>query len=94
MDARGNLTLPAEVRQALGVDGALLVDVEVRDGAWVIRPGEEIPDDDVWLYTPENVARTKQARARPREEDFRLTPEQLENLTMEGLQRMIAERRQ
>lgn len=70
MDARGNLRLPEEIRRELAMDGASLVEVEVADGRWVLRPMAAIPDDDVWAYTPEHVAMVKRALARPADEDI------------------------
>lgn len=80
MDGHGNLRLPDEVRRGLAVDGASLVEVEIAEGRWVLRPTESIPDEDVWAYTPEHVATVKRALARPPGEDLRLSPVDLERL--------------
>jgi AbrB family looped-hinge helix DNA binding protein len=48
----GRLTLPAEVRQRLGLDGETEFDVEVTDrGSVTLRPVVVVPRDDAWAYT-------------------------------------------
>jgi bifunctional DNA-binding transcriptional regulator/antitoxin component of YhaV-PrlF toxin-antitoxin module len=80
MDAKGTLTVPEEARQALAIDGAVFMDLEVVDGSLVLRPGEAVPEEDLWAYTPEHIARVKRALQSPRDQDLRLTPEELERL--------------
>ena len=82
MDAKGTLTVPEEARQALAIDGAVFLDLEVVDGSLVLRPGEAVPEEDLWAYTPEHIARVKRALESSPENDLRLTPEQLERLVL------------
>lgn len=78
MDAAGNLTIPAELRAALGVAGAVLVEVEVVDRTVVLRPGAAIPEEDVWAHAPEHVAAVKRAQAEG--QGRRLSEAELERL--------------
>lgn len=57
MSATGRLTLPSSVRQKLGLTGEARFEVEVTDNGVLLRPVMAIPQDDVWIYTPENLAR-------------------------------------
>ena len=63
MTTRGHLTIPAEVCEELGVQGATLFEIEVRDGALVLRPSEQIPEEDLWAYRPEHLRQVERARA-------------------------------
>ena len=56
MDASGALTIPAEIREELGMAGATVVEIEVIDGTLALRPSDDIPEDDAWAYTPEHRA--------------------------------------
>ena len=57
MSLNGRLTLPAEVRQRLGLHGETEFDVEVTDrGGVTLRPVVVIPRDDAWAYTAEHLA--------------------------------------
>src|SRR3712207_5865810 len=84
MDARGQVTIPENVREALQVENGhgLQLEVEVVDQTVVLRPTLVIPEEDLWAYTPEHIARVKRALARPREQDLRLTPADLERLIL------------
>ena len=65
MNAQGRLRLPPAIRAALGVEGETLFDLEICDGALVLRPALDIPDDipteDRWAYTPANAAAIERA---------------------------------
>lgn len=84
MDARGQITLPDDVRHVLQIenDHGMLLELEVVDGTLVLRPGLSIPEEDLWAYTPENTKLLLQARDRPRDEDLRLTHAELERLVL------------
>jgi AbrB family looped-hinge helix DNA binding protein len=57
MSPNGRLTLPAEVRRRLGLDGEIEFDVEVTErGSVTLRPVVVIPRDDAWAYTAEHLA--------------------------------------
>ena len=58
MSPNGRLTLPAEVRQRLGLHGETEFDVEVTErGSVTLRPVVVIPRDDAWAYTAEGRVR-------------------------------------
>jgi AbrB family looped-hinge helix DNA binding protein len=64
MSPNGRLTLPAEVRQRLGLDGAIEFDVEVSEhGSVTLRPVVVIPRDDAWAYTAAHLAEVAKALA-------------------------------
>ena len=63
MDAKGNLTIPDAIRATLGIDGARLWEAEVVDQTLILRLDAAIPEDDLWAYTPEHIARVKRALA-------------------------------
>jgi AbrB family looped-hinge helix DNA binding protein len=68
MSPNGRLTLPAEVRQRLGLDGETEFDVEVTErGSVTLRPVVVIPRDDAWAYTAEHLADVARALADIRE---------------------------
>ncbi|MHB1772060.1 MAG: AbrB/MazE/SpoVT family DNA-binding domain-containing protein [Acidimicrobiales bacterium] len=52
----GRLTLPAEARRALGLEGDTEVEVEVdeRGDAIILRPAVVLRREDAWAYTPEH----------------------------------------
>ena len=65
MNATGRLTLPAEARRALGLDGETDFEVEIdheRD-AIVLRPAVLLAREDAWAYTPEHRARLAESHA-------------------------------
>jgi bifunctional DNA-binding transcriptional regulator/antitoxin component of YhaV-PrlF toxin-antitoxin module len=84
MDARGQLSLPEEVREALNVENGhgLQLDLEVVGETIVLRPKMVIPEEDLWAYTPEHMALLKRALAEPPENDIRLTHAELERLLL------------
>ena len=64
MSPNGRLTLPAEVRQRLGLDGETEFDVEVTDhGSVTLRPVVVVPRDDAWAYTAEHLSQVAKALA-------------------------------
>ena len=68
MSPNGRLTLPAEVRQRLGLDGETEFDVEVTEpGSVTLRPVVVIPRDDAWAYTAEHLADVARSLADIRE---------------------------
>lgn len=48
---KGQLTLPPEVRAALGVDEGDVVEFEVKDGAVTLHGWKMIPADQAWFWT-------------------------------------------
>jgi AbrB family looped-hinge helix DNA binding protein len=64
MSPNGRLTLPAEVRQRLGLTGETEFDVEVTDqGSVTLRPVVILPKDDAWAYAAEHLAQVAKALA-------------------------------
>jgi AbrB family looped-hinge helix DNA binding protein len=59
MSKTGRLTLPAAARRKLGLSGEAHFDVEVTEEGILLRPVTAVPRDDVWIYTPENIARVQ-----------------------------------
>lgn len=84
MDARGQITLPDDVRHVLQIenDHGMLLELEVVDGTLVLRPGLSIPEEDLWAYTPEHIEQVKRALATPPEQDLRLSRAELERLIL------------
>jgi len=60
MSRTGRLTLPAPARRKLGLKGEAYFEVEVTEEGILLRPVTAVPREDVWLYTPENLARIEQ----------------------------------
>jgi len=59
---KGQLTLPAEIRQALHVDEGDEIDLEVtQDGVVVMVALKTIPADQVWFWTEEWQAGEREA---------------------------------
>ena len=56
MSRTGRLTLPASARRKLGLVDAAHFDVEVTEEGILLRPVLAVPREDVWIYTPENLA--------------------------------------
>jgi AbrB family looped-hinge helix DNA binding protein len=68
MSPNGRLTLPAEVRQRLGLAGETEFDVEVTDhGSVTLRPVVVLPRDDAWAYAAEHLSQVAKALADIRE---------------------------
>jgi AbrB family looped-hinge helix DNA binding protein len=64
MSPNGRMTLPAEVRQKLGLTGETEFDVEVTDhGSVTLRPVVVLPRDDAWAYTAEHLTQVAKALA-------------------------------
>jgi AbrB family looped-hinge helix DNA binding protein len=62
MSPSGRMTLPAEVRQKLGLTGETEFDVEVTDhGSVTLRPVVVLPRDDAWAYTAEHLTQVAKA---------------------------------
>lgn len=79
MSPNGRLTLPAEVRQKLDLEGETEFDVEVTgEGSVVLRPVVVIPRDDAWAYTAKHLRQVAQALRDVREgRVHRLSDEEL-----------------
>ena len=68
MSPNGRLTLPAEVRQRLGLEGETEFDVELTErGSVTLRPVVVIPRDDAWPYAAEHLAAVARALSDIRE---------------------------
>jgi AbrB family looped-hinge helix DNA binding protein len=65
----GRLTLPAEVRRSVGIEGETQMQVEVDEQgeAITLRPVLVIPREDAWAYTPEHRELLRRAHADLRE---------------------------
>ena len=80
-NAQGRLVIPAEVRAALNVTGKAHWQLEVHDGAIILKPAIVIPREDAWAYRPEHLARLEEAMTQARSgQMLDLSPEQLERL--------------
>ena len=86
MEGRGQVTLPAAVREALQVENGngLHLEIEVVDDMVVLRPTAIIPEEDLWAYTPEHMEQPKRVLAEPPDQDLRLTKADLERLLLGG----------
>lgn len=83
MNKTGRLTLPAEARRALRLDGATEFEVEVDrvQGAIILRPTVALRDADAGAYTPEHRELLARAHRDSREgRVHRLTEEELARL--------------
>lgn len=58
----GRITIPAEVRAALRIEGEAHWTVEVVEGTVLLRPAIVVPREDAWAYTPEHAAKIERAR--------------------------------
>jgi bifunctional DNA-binding transcriptional regulator/antitoxin component of YhaV-PrlF toxin-antitoxin module len=63
MNATGRVTIPAGLRQELGVEGEGDFAVEVENGTVVLRPVVVLMREDAWAYTPEHRTLLRQAHA-------------------------------
>ena len=63
MDKEGRVWIPEEMLRALGIDGPVLMTVEVdaASGTLVLRPGESVPEEDWDYYLPERRESWKRA---------------------------------
>jgi bifunctional DNA-binding transcriptional regulator/antitoxin component of YhaV-PrlF toxin-antitoxin module len=84
MDAHGLILVPVVVREALHIDGPMELELEVTPGAFILRPAEPIPPEDVWAYTPDHLRRIEEAREDARAGRVRqLTEGELKRLASE-----------
>jgi len=60
---RGQVTLPAEVRQAAGIDSGTVLDVKVEEGRIVLTPQLLVDADQAWFWTERWQAMEKEADA-------------------------------
>lgn len=51
--ARGTLTLPAEIREQLGLEEGDQVEFEVDDDHLIVTPVRVVPRSQAWFWTPE-----------------------------------------
>lgn len=87
MNKTGRLTLPAETRRALGVEGATEFEVEVDEAneALILRPAVVLRREDAWAYTPEHRAAVARARKDAKEgRVYRLSEAQLAEIGEKG----------
>jgi bifunctional DNA-binding transcriptional regulator/antitoxin component of YhaV-PrlF toxin-antitoxin module len=57
------MTLPAKVREALGISGRSQLAVEVIDDQVRLRPTVVIPREDAWAYTKQHMEMVRRALA-------------------------------
>ncbi len=77
----GRLTIPAEVRAALRIEGEAHWTAEVVEGALVLRPALVIPREDAWAYTPEHLAKVARAQEHTRAgRTIDTSPEELQQM--------------
>ncbi len=57
MNSAGRVTLPAETRRALGLDGESFFEVVVEKGVVVLRPGAIVPRDQLRPAASEGTRR-------------------------------------
>ena len=62
MTDRGRITLPANVRKELHVEGETPFELETIEGRIILRPALIIPREDAWAYTREESAAIERAR--------------------------------
>jgi antitoxin PrlF len=78
VNSQGRMTIPAEIRRELGIHGESTVIVEAEDGRLIVRPAFVIPAEDAWAYTPEHIARVREAEAQAAAGlSFRITEDEL-----------------
>ena len=61
MDPAGRMTMPAEARRELHLDGETQFVLEVGEDAIVLRPAITIPREDAWAYRPDHRERLAKA---------------------------------
>lgn len=83
MSKTGRITLPAEARKALGLNGETELEVEVdhaKDEV-ILRPAVVLRREDAWAYTPRHRKLLAKARADIRAgRIYKMTEEQLMEL--------------
>jgi AbrB family looped-hinge helix DNA binding protein len=62
MNEQGRLTVPAAAREALHLEGASHLELEVTEDALILRPTVVVPRDDSWAYEPDHIRRVNRAR--------------------------------
>ncbi len=65
MTDRGRITLPANVRKELNLEGETPFELETTGEQITLRPAVVIPREDAWAYTPEHRAAIERARRSP-----------------------------
>jgi AbrB family looped-hinge helix DNA binding protein len=65
LNSQGRLTIPGAIRKELDLKTGDPVELEVTNGALIVRPVAVIPREDMWAYTPENRLRIERARQSP-----------------------------
>ena len=63
INAQGRMTVPAEIRRELGIEGEATLIVETEGGRMIVRPAIVIPAEDAWAYTREHRERLGAALA-------------------------------
>jgi AbrB family looped-hinge helix DNA binding protein len=61
INEQGRMTIPAKVREALGIDGRAQVEIEVDGQELRVRPTATIPREDAWAYTKAHLAQVRAA---------------------------------
>src|SRR5207253_2409925 len=80
-NAEGRLTLPAEIRETLHVEGETRWTVEVQGGAVILRPAGPAARDVAWADTAAFRAQVARARQQAREgRAYRATSADFEDL--------------
>jgi AbrB family looped-hinge helix DNA binding protein len=54
MTPEGRVTIPANTRRELGIEGEAQFEVDVADESIVLRPAVVMTREDAWAYTPEH----------------------------------------
>ncbi len=83
MSKDGRLTVPAEARRALGIEGEAEFEIEVdpTQDALTLRPVVVLRREDAWAYTPEHRQLLARAHRDSREGRVRqMTEEELKRL--------------
>ena len=84
MNAQGRMTVPAEARRALRVEGETQFELEITENALILRPAVVIPREEAWAYTPAHRQLIEAALEDAREGRVtRLTKAELERLAVQ-----------
>lgn len=67
MTAEGRLTVPAAARKEIGVEGEAQFELDLADGAIVLRPAVVLPREDAWAYTSDHRRLLSKAHSDSRE---------------------------
>ncbi len=85
MSETGRVTIPAQVRERLGIKGASHFEVDLDGDAILLRPAVVLAREDAWAYGPEHRALLERAHRDSREGRVRrLTEQDLERLGEEA----------